>query len=82
MEKQGEMDNLKKTGGQFCENSRIKWTGFIRGQTGFIRRWTGFIRRADEASPPADEASPPMDEASPIGPYFFFFSLLKCLLFV
>ena len=65
-EKQGEIYNLKKTRGQFCEHIRTKWTGFIRRwagfirrRTSFIRRRTSFIRRPDEASPPEDEASPP-----------------------
>ena len=90
--KNKEKKRKEKIRGQFCENRRTKWTGFIRGQTGFIRCRTGFIRgrtgfisRVDEASPTADEASPPTDEASPMGPYIFFLHIclfLRCVLFV
>ena len=47
-----------KIRGQFCENIRTKWTGFICRRTGFIRLRTGFIGRADEASLSTHEASP------------------------
>ena len=79
MKKQGEIFQLL-TRGQFCENMRTKWTGFIPQRTGFTRRQTCFIRRANEVSPPADETSPPTDEASPIGPCIFFFLFFSFLL--
>ena len=35
---------IKKIMGNFSENIRTKWTGFIRQRTGLIRQRTGLIR--------------------------------------
>ena len=84
MKKTKRIKQFKKTGGQFCENIRYKWTGIICLQTGFICQRTGFICLADETSLPEDEASPPTNEASPIGSLIFFsnFSLFSNVFFL